>query len=579
MVQDDIESESSWFKDTDDGPPPGRRQPGVAKKGTGAQVSVTVDERQPLVGSADDEEVVLARWRGRWVFPAWLLMCFSTGPTYSMMRSFVPASLQTIAHELGHPKARPGARCRPRGDDCYIYVGRTEVQFSAYVLYMRALYTSIEGLIAIVLMGLADFSNYRKWLMALSIVIYGALATPFVGLQAKTYSTLIGMSVLYCLMLCCNTIYTITEGSYIPVFMDMARMAAAREVADSTKANVAASVETRTVAEPVNPMLRRGAKVSVLGLIMGNLGSILAVLIGIIITYSRGKPQAEGYSAFLLTITIAGCMTMVLGSIAALGIPAVHGSPFPFDPQENKLVTIFKFPFRRFMHILRDLTHYREALKYVVAWVLWNIAYSNFMQLFQLSFRATLGSAADKEYFVWQLMTSVIACVGSLTWMAVFRHFSAQRTLHAQTRLLKLCLYIMMVVGVIVNLWGSLGASARVPIGFKHRWEFWLFQVIYVSTSSAIRSLNRVAYSAMLPVGRENQYFGLEIMLGLATGWSQSLLVSVIQDRTGNARFPYIPNTVLLLVSLVFYYWSDLSRGMLAAGKAELHRHVAQDAS
>ncbi|AAS50445.2 AAR080Wp [Eremothecium gossypii ATCC 10895] len=571
MAREDMDRGSSWIKETEGG-----SQTSGPSKGADMQVSVTLDEQQPLVGGQRADEEVLARWRGRWVFPAWLLVCFSTGPTYVMMRSFVPASLQTIAHELGHPKGHPAAHCRPRGDDCYIYVGGRDVQFTAYVLYMRALYTSIEGLIAIVLMGLADFSNYRKWLMTLSIVMYGALATPFVSQGSKTYGALILMSVLYCLMLCCNTIYTITEGSYIPVFMDMARLAAAR---DAASAKLGDGVEERTAGEPVNPMLRRGAKVSVLGLIMGNLGSIVAVLVGIIITYSRGKPQAEGYSAFLLTITIAGCATIVLGSVASLGIPAIHGSRFPFDPQENKLITICKFPFRRFMYILRDLTHYREAFKYVVAWVLWNIAYSNFMQLFQLSFRATLGSTADKEYFVWQLMTSVIACVGSLTWMAVFRHFSARRTLRAQTQLLKTCLYAMMAVGVVVNFWGSLGASSRVPIGFKHRWEFWFFQVIYVSTSSAIRSLNRVAYSAMLPAGRENQYFGLEIMLGLATGWSQSLLVSVIQDRTGNARFPYIPNTLLLIVSLGFYYWSDLSHGMLAAGKAELHRAAPQDAS
>lgn len=74
--------------------------------------------------------------------------------------------------------------------------------------------------------------------------------------------------------------------------------------------------------------------------------------------------------------------------------------------------------------------------------------------------------------------------------------------------------------------------------------------------------INRVVYSAVLPLGKENKYFGFEIMLGLCTGWSESLFVALIQDKTGNSRMPFIPNTVLYLVALVILIYVDIEAGM-----------------
>ncbi|AET38643.1 MFS transporter Ecym_3139 [Eremothecium cymbalariae DBVPG len=512
---------------------------------------------------------------------SWLLLCYSTGPTSAMMRSYVIASMQSIAHALGHPKGNPGGKCPARGDDCYINIAGHDVQYMAYQLYLKAAYTSVEGLLAIMLMGLADYSNYRGWLMISSIFMYGALAVPFVGFAAQTYTNLIAITVLYCVMLCCNTIYTITEGSYIPIFMTRMK---------SNNGNISEELDLelesrrgfkdsfltkwrKVSRSSSSSMLHRGAKASVWGLIMGNLGGITAMIIAMIITQTRNTPTREKYKDFLLSITVAGCITIVLGSIASLGIPSVSGRPFPFKKNENRLLTIVKFPFIRLVHIIKDLLQYREAFKFAIAWVIWNIAYSNFMQLFMNSFRTRLGiGQSDKEYTVWQFTNYIVACMGPLVWMYVFRWASASQNTKAQVRFLKYTSYCILAFGTLANFWGSLGSSRSSPLGFKNRWEFWFFLVFFVSSSSVIRSLNRVAYSAMLPEGKENQYFGLEIMLGLATGWSQSLIIGVIQDRTGNSNTPYIPNTALMLIAMMLYYWCDIEKGMDQVGKLGLMR-------
>lgn len=76
-----------------------------------------------------------------------------------------------------------------------------------------------------------------------------------------------------------------------------------------------------------------------------------------------------------------------------------------------------------------------------------------------------------------------------------------------------------------------------------------------------MRSLNRCVYSLLLPEGNEAQYFGLEVTLGIASGWIGGLVNAVIQDRTNDDRFPFLPNMILVVVSLIVYYYVDLQKG------------------
>lgn len=122
--------------------------------------------------------------------------------------------------------------------------------------------------------------------------------------------------------------------------------------------------------------------------------------------------------------------------------------------------------------------------------------------------------------------------------------------------------YAFLVVNIICVLWGCIGISNHVTIGYKHQVEFWIEQVLFMSTSSALRAYNRAIYSSMIPENSEAQFFGLEIVLDLATGWINPLVMGIIQDRTHNLRFPMIPNLLLMLVGLGFYCSVNISKGI-----------------
>ncbi|KAK6459089.1 autophagy-related protein 22-like protein [Scheffersomyces xylosifermentans] len=493
-----------------------------------------VEESENGSSSISDAPNAESIWSQKKIYRAWLLLCFSTGPVASMTRTYVPAAIQSIAREVG--KTSKGDKCGFKGNDCYVKFGAGTVHFTSYVLYLKAISTALEGLLAILLMGIADYSNYRKMFLIGSIALFGVFALPYGALTGKDYATLRAMSALYGLLSCTDAIYQILEGSYIPLFMR----------ASAPKGKVSEDVRREMV-------LQRGSVVSVMGLFLGNCGGITALLIGIIISYGRGGPIENGYHNFLLAISIAGAVTVIFSFVSALFIPSVRGK----DKPEGEILLFFTI--KRFIRLLTEIQKYPHAFLYCISWVIWNITFNNFMSVFVLLFRSTLGlGSSDSEYTIYAFMSYITASIGSISWMFLYPRCNAN---------IKTWGYGFLGVSLICNFWGCLGINSSLSVGFKHRWEFWVFEVLYTTTSSAMRSLNRTVYSTLLPEGDEAQYFGLEIMLGVATGWIGSLVNASIQDRTNNDRFPFLPNIILVAVSLALFYFVDMQKGMVDAEK------------
>ena len=94
------------------------------------------EQTEPIdsVSSSNSKQTYgLERWDTNRIFYAWLLVCYSTGPTSAMSKSYVPAVIQSIAHALGHKKGS-NEPCDKRGDNCYVQFGTGEVQYSSYAV-------------------------------------------------------------------------------------------------------------------------------------------------------------------------------------------------------------------------------------------------------------------------------------------------------------------------------------------------------------------------------------------------------------------------------------------------------------
>lgn len=131
---------------------------------------------------------------------------------------------------------------------------------------------------------------------------------------------------------------------------------------------------------------------------------------------------------------------------------------------------------------MRSIRRHKEAFKFCIGWVIWNTSYSNFNSVIGLLFRETLGLGfSDAEYTVYSFNALLSAAVGSLTWMFLFPRLGLS---------IKAWAYGFLLVSLFTTLWGTVGISASSPIGFKHRAEFWIFQVLFLGTSTCFKALD-----------------------------------------------------------------------------------------
>lgn len=138
-------------------------------------------------------------------------------------------------------------------------------------------------------------------MMMTSILLFGALALPFAGLTKVDYAHLNALAALYCLLTAVQGVYTVIEGSYIPIFM--------RSVGLSHSRSPLRMEEANNIEEQQKLTWYKGVSVSVYGLVASNIGGLVALIIGVILVYGRGSYVEIGYFNYLLAITIAGCIT------------------------------------------------------------------------------------------------------------------------------------------------------------------------------------------------------------------------------------------------------------------------------
>lgn len=137
--------------------------------------------------------------------------------------------------------------------------------------------------------------------MLVTIILFGALALPFAALTHRSYAVLTASSVLFCLLTTIQGAYGTMEASYIPLFMRASGWYQQRpRIKDGRAVEAVEALSSETQPESAGPTpakraFNKGVRVSVLGLFVSNVGSLTALLIGLVITNTRGKASVTGY--------------------------------------------------------------------------------------------------------------------------------------------------------------------------------------------------------------------------------------------------------------------------------------------
>lgn len=134
-------------------------------------------------------------------------------------------------------------------------------------------------------------------------------------------------------------------------------------------------------------------------------------------------------------------------------------------------------------------------------------AESSLGALFNLSIRPDL-----REYTAYSTAGAASSIFGSLAFLYLFPR------LQFSLRQWALLCYGTI---VLVTAWCLLGMINKSPIGFKHRAEFYVFQVIQNIATAILTALFRVLFPEMFPKGSEIRYFGFQsVVRAKADRWT-----------------------------------------------------------
>ncbi|KAI0816539.1 hypothetical protein GGR55DRAFT_686078 [Xylaria sp. FL0064] len=449
----------------------------------------------------------------------YFLSTFSIGPPFASFVTYVGFQLQNIGYVVGHaPGQPPRSGCPATATSC-----------------------RVPGGLTLIVSGMGDYVNYQREQYIVQLVIYGILCLPIASLRGSdlaTFNTLSGLYVAF-------NVIGFLAGAWMNIFIPFV-MHGSEEQASPASQQLPNNGQILA-----RKAIEDGVRMGVWGSNGLSAGQIVLYIISIGLTF------VSAVYAGLYTTTAAGALCIVISLVAWRLLPA----PRAKTRQEGETIRGWlMLPLTTFSLLFRQVWEYPEAFKYLLAYTIYNDTLFAFgsvtSQLFNLNIRPSLreftyyslvqpGSAIISATFFLYLRPTMKNSIG-----ITLRHWTV------------LCYSIT----CFCALWCAIGISPSVPIGFKHRWEFYFFQALQSIASSIAGVAFRVLFSRLFPQGNEIKFFGFQLVLSLGTVWVPQIVNGPIVDATNNLRLPAAISSALLLFCVVITLWVDEGKGMRQAG-------------
>jgi MFS transporter, UMF1 family len=202
--------------------------------------------------------------------------------------------------------------------------------------------------------------------------------------------------------------------------------------------------------------------------------------------------------------------------------------------------------FREFAVTLRDMRHYPQTLRFLVAYLLYNDAVQTVIAV-----SAQFGSdelkipLADLTQVI--LMVQFVAFFGSLLFDWIAKLIGAKDA-------------------VIVSLLIWTGVLISIYVSVRTETQFFIVAAIVGMVQGGTQALSRSLFSLMIPKGREAEYFGVYEISDKGTSWLCPLLFGLALQFTGSYR--------IAILSLITFF----AAGLLVLLTVNV-RHAAAEAA
>ncbi|KIV89129.1 hypothetical protein, variant 1 [Exophiala mesophila] len=367
----------------------------------------------------------------RHYFSSYILVNFIVGLPFVAYGTYVIFQLQQIGFVIGHGVDEPTCMT-----SCIVPFGSSELDMNAVILYLNAMGFAFGGFIMIFVAALADYWKQKSLLMVITIFLYAAISIPVAWLDKLTKPTFDAFSGLYVLFSVITLALMALLNIYIPFCMKL-------------EPDVAKEMGSFSVSDETERRHKIGTKMSVFGPILSWSASILVLIIGIILSKTLELERQQ--SAGLIMTTVAGFVTLIGSAVAYFGLPTLVARDLPVGK------SWWSIAFSSVFGLVKDLWKNKTAALLLVGYTAYTdttFAQSTVLsQLFILTVKPDI-----VEFSLYSLSFNAMCIIFSLIWFWIRPRINIR-------------LRSWMIFGYLVNLipalWGSIGISENVGIGFK----------------------------------------------------------------------------------------------------------------
>jgi UMF1 family MFS transporter len=288
-------------------------------------------------------------------------------------------------------------------------------------------------------------------------------------------------------------------------------------------------------------------RISSRGWAVGYLGGFVLLALDLAVYLAHGSFGLSKAEAARLALGSAGVWWLVFGFWALRGLPvgARRHSPVPEPTPARARSTSL----RQLAATLRELSANRQALLFLVAFVLYNegiqtvISFASTYATKELGLDLTVTIEAI-------LIIQPVAFAGALWLGRLAARFGARRT----------------VLGSLLAWIAVLLSASALQRGAA--WQFLALGVALGVVLGGSQALSRSLFAQIVPSGREAEYFGLYELSQNGTTWIGSLTVGLALQWSGSYRLAIESLTAFFVLGFVFLLRTDLSRAIAKAGNA-----------
>ncbi|KAF9980966.1 Autophagy protein 22 [Modicella reniformis] len=477
----------------------------------------------------------------------WLAYAIAAEP-YSVVciSTLAPIILEALASGYGRQYHNHDQPCDTNEEDykCVIKVGTLWLDTASFSLYCISVSVFLQAFVFISMGALADHGTRRKTFLitfafigSISTILFSAIRTAslfwFAGVLVIVSNVAFGASwVLYYAF-----IPTLTRDH--PEVLDV-------------KKNVEAGVETWADYQFVRDKISNSLSSHSMAVGYGAGVCLLIVAAGIAVAMGQTTYSLQ------LGMALTGLWWFLVSFFTLKFMPSQPGQPLSGN------VNLFFYSWKRLGKTLYEAKLLKETFKYLIAWFILSDGSSTIISL--AIFMGKKKFLLDNtQLMIGAILVPLSALIGTYIWLFIQRQFKLTS---------KQMLLIISTAFVLVPVYVLAGFSG--VFGLVYKVEIWPCLVYFGLMLGPFQSFSRVMYAALVPKGKESEFFSLYGITDKSSSWLGPLITGAIIENN-DTRWGFVFPLCMMLFPLVLIMWVDVEKGIKDAERFSVEHSDEKD--